>query len=150
MSKCSVVGVEFIGFDLYDEFKNERVPRTRDQLLLVSSDRFATIVDVARTVAQVEPDHVVVDRRFRLDQEAVPTAFCYLPKPQPYLDDAEVRKAEFGALEEGQPTLKSEVQKALLSLQSSNFGPLCSTLRPELQPVDQRALILVANSQYKI
>ena len=57
----------------------------------------------------MEPDHVVVDRRFRLDQEAVPTAFCYLPKPQPYLDDPELRKAEFGALEAGPASLKTEV-----------------------------------------
>ncbi|CAL6003796.1 Putative_flagellar associated protein [Hexamita inflata] len=148
ISHCEVVGAEFGQFDLYDEVKNEQKPRKRDPFVIISKDRFLTIIDIEQTVAAVEPDKIIVDRRFRLDQEATPTAFCYLPKPKLILEDEELLKQEYEQVEGNQ--LKNEVNKALLSIQSKTFGPLNATMRPELQPVDQRDLLLIANDQYKI
>lgn len=50
----------------------------------------------------------------------------------------------------GQNTLKSEINKALISLQSSKNGLINATMRPELQPVDQRDILLIVTDQYKL
>lgn len=50
----------------------------------------------------------------------------------------------------GTNSLKSEINKTLLSLQSSKNGLINATMRPELQPVDQRELMVIATDQYKL
>ena len=134
ISYSQVISCEFYGFNLYDEYKNEEVERKRDPLVLISKDRFITIVDIEQTIAAVEADHVIIDRRFRTDQEATPTAVCFLKHPEQYLDNEELLKAELE--KERGKQLKNQVNQALLSLQTSKMGPINATMRPELQPVD--------------
>lgn len=67
VSKVGVTGCGFLAIDLYDEVKNVQLPRKRDQFVCIAKDRFLTLIDIQQTVEAVEPDKVVVDRRFRID-----------------------------------------------------------------------------------
>eukprot|EP00703_Trepomonas_sp_PC1_P002290 JAP94316.1 Putative flagellar associated protein [Trepomonas sp. PC1] len=146
VSSVGVTGCMFLAVDLYDETLNKQIKRKRDQLVLIAKDRFLTIIDIQKTVEAIEPDRVVVDRRFRLDQEATPTAICFLKQPPKYFDDEQAFMNEI----QHEGNLKSEINQVLLSLQSEKYGLVNATMRPELQPVDQRDLLVIANDQYKL
>lgn len=122
----------------------------RDPLILLSKDRFFTVVDLDRTLES--HDVIVVHCRFRAEQSATPTAVCFLPRPPCYvstLTDDE-RSAEIARLSAEPDPMTRSLKEAIFSLQSEDSGALCAKYRPDLQPVDQRNLLLLANSQYKL
>lgn len=70
ISHAPVTDCQFVNqLPLYDEVRNEPRPITRDNLVLLAADRFLTIIDIQQSIDQIEADKIIVDRRFRIDQE---------------------------------------------------------------------------------
>lgn len=132
-----------------DFLPTKLIENGRDPLVLLSKDRFFTIIDVDKTL--VSHDLIVVHCRFRAEQSATPTAVCFLPRPPYYVSTLteEERNVEVDKLNSEQNVLSRSLKEALFSLQSEDSGALCAKYRPDLQPVEQRNLLLVANSHYK-
>ncbi|KAH0576396.1 putative flagellar associated protein [Spironucleus salmonicida] len=147
----AVFSCEFLPFQLFNEIEN--LPLTnqkRDPLVILSKDRFYTIIDIDATLTLTS--RIVVYRRFKSDSEATPTAMCFLPRPLFYLDqlNTDEFQSQISEIEAEPDDLKREIKKSLISLQSQNKGYLNATIRPELQPIDQRDLIIIANNQFKL